>query len=689
MMANPVRTTANRKGRWVRRRGVSLVEVLVVLVVLIVGFAAMARLFPEGFASLGFTANATQAVGLMKQTEENLLQHRENVPDAIVGIDPNTGAIRSSITPQDYLTAFRHFNISGTQVEDERFSNINQSRRVIGEHFLVPPPVNAPNGERASMYRPLFGPIYSSTATPPSATVPASLGISAYSGTALRRVVFEDTPTPENWQELFELGDFGYGIDYDHARLYFVSTNSVRLFKIDLRYRGGPSVEREGIQDNCFYLDADGSAPRQITFDLKATLTPNYGCNYTPVPSAAILDQGTEFIYRRFVEIPVAQAFSPTEPYEFKVYDGVFGLLGLNPNAATVPLPKQQGRGLTAQIDYDVDDWHILHEDTNVTTVPVDPDGSLLNGAAGGTFTGDETYVIKLTTNAIKKLGETEATINFVSGQPITNNTYEYQGLQRYYPDTPGRVGTPNIDLVIVDLETGYQLESTTLQKGGNNVNGEIDYDAGIIHLWKFAGRSSGGTPIGWMPPFGLQSGLPQQPIDPAGRRIRVFFRAYNDMGVATVKPYNRYYLQTNLALIQQREYFPYNAGYLLLPPMEGEKTLAVDYRYLWQNPASPSQPELRQVLGEMHQVSMPGTPAAPSGLAAPYNRLWWLRVAHGDVDAAKPGGDAAGDPDVVPGSVMITGVRGASVHTHVVWKDGNRWRHRQRATILTRTESR
>jgi hypothetical protein len=250
-------------------------------------------------------------------------------------------------------------------------------------------------------------------------------------------------------------------------------------------------------------------------------------------------------------------------------------------------------------------------------------------------------------------------------------------------------VGTPNIDLVIVDLETGYQLESTTLQKGGNNVNGEIDYDAGIIHLWKFAGRSSGGTPIGWMPPFGLQSGLPQQPIDPAGRRIRVFFRAYNDMGVATVKPYNRYYLQTNLALIQQREYFPYNAGYLLLPPMEGEKTLAVDYRYLWQNPASPSQPELRQVLGEMHQVSMPGTPAAPSGLAAPYNRLWWLRVAHGDIDAAKPGGDAAGDPDVVPGSVMITGVRGASVHTHVVWKDGNRWRHRQRATILTRTESR
>jgi hypothetical protein len=685
MMAHPVTTTANRRLQGPHRRGVSLVEVLVVLVVLIIGFAAMARLFPEGFANLGYTANATQAIGAEKRNEEELTQHRENVPDAIVGIDPNTMLIRTGLTPNDFLAAFRYFNIGGTDVEDERFSNINQARRVIGEHLLIPPPVTAPTGERASLYRPLFGPIYSD-----AALAPASLGMIAYSGTPLRRVAFEDPPTPANWDELAELGDFGYGIDYDNARLYFVSSNSLRLFKIDFRYHGGPSVEREGVQENCFYLDADASAPQKVTFDLRASLSPNYGCTYVPLPSGATLDQGTEFLYRRFMQIPLAQAFS-NEPYEFKVYDGVFGLLGFNPNAAAVPLPKQQGRGLTAQVDYDVDDWHILHEDANVTTVPADPDGSLLNGGAGGTASGDETYVIKLTGSAIKKLGETEATVNFLSGQPITNNTYEYQGLQRYYPDTAARPGTPGVDLVIVDLETGYQIDSRTLQKGGTNTNGEIDYDAGIIHLWKFLGRSSGAPAITWDPPYGLTGSASSRSIDPAGRRLRIYFRTYNDLGVATLKPYNRYYMQTTLASLQQREYFPYSYGYLLVPPMEGEKTLAIDYRYLWRDPSNPSDPtlyQLRQVLGEMHQVAMPGTPAAP-GLAAPYNQLWWTRVAHADVDTGKAGGDPAGDADVVPGSVAITGVRGASVHTHVVWKDGNRWRHRQRATLLTRSESR
>ena len=685
MMAHPVNTIVNRRIPW-GRRGVSLVEVLVVLVVLIVGFAAMARLFPEGFANLGYTANATQAVGALTRNEQELTERRENLPDAIVGIDPNTGFIRTSITPNDFLTAFRHFSISGQNVEDERFANINQARRVIGEHFLLPPPVSSPTAELASLYRPMFGPIYSD-----AAMAPASVGLTAYSGTALRRVTFEDPPTTANWQDLRDLGDFGYGIDYDGAKLYFVTTNAVRLFKIDLRYHGSPSVEQEGVQENCFYLDADGSAPQFLTFDLRASLAPNYGCNYVPLPSGAILDQGTDFIYRRFMQIPIAQGFSASEPYEYKVYDGIFGLIGFNPLGSTVPLPKQQGRGLTAQIDYDVDDWHIRHEDTNVTIVPADPDGSLLNGAPGGTATGDETYVIKLTADQLKKLGETEATINFLSGQPITNNTFEYQGLQRYYPDTSGRPGTPGIDLVIVDLETGFQLDSRTLQKGGNNANGEIDYGAGIIHLWKFAGRASGGPALSWDPPYSMQGSVPPRPIDPAGRRIRVYFRTYNDLGVATLKPYNRYYLQTNLAAFQQREYFPYNYGYVMVPQMEGEKTLAIDYRYLYRDPANPSDPnfyQLRHVLGEMHQVSMPGTPAAP-GLAAPYNQLWWTRVAHADVDTSKAGGDAAGDTDVVPGSVAVTGVRGASVHTLVVWKDGNRWRHRQRTTLLTREESR
>lgn len=690
MMTLSAKSALHRGARVRSRRGVSLVEVLVVLVVLIVGFAAMARLFPEGFASLGFTANATQAQAWMKFNEDRLRQARENLPDAVVGIDPNTGLIRASLSPQDYLTAFRQYPIpgyTGTPPDDPRFSDVNQARRVIGEHLQIPPAtIFAPTGEMVSLYRPLFGPIYSD-----AAMAPASVGLAAYSGTPLRRVVFEDPPTEANWSDLAELGDFGYGIDYDQARLYFYSSPNVRLFRIEFRYHGGPGVEAEGVQDNCFYLEPDNSAPQRITFDLRAAQAPMYNCNYVPLPVGGTLYRGTDFVYRRFMQLPIDGTFSD-DPYEFKVYDGVFGLLGFNPRAATTPLPLQQGRGLSAQIDYDVDDWHILHDDTNVTLVPIDPDGS--------PDSGDEAYVIKLAASAIKKIGDTEETINFLPNQPADTNTFEYQGLQRYYPDNPSRTGTPGIDLVIVDLETGLQIDSRTLQKDGDNTHGEIDYRAGVIHLWKYQGRNAGSGPIVWSPPYSLQGGGGGMALDPAGRRVRVYFRTESDLAVATFKPYNRYYLQTNLNALREREYLPYNYfsggssyGYLLFPPMDGEKTVAVDYQYLWQDPANPGDPslyQLRNVVGEMHQIAAPGTAAAPT-LTPPYHTLWWVRVAHGDADPSKGavGGDTGFDPDVVPGSVVIIGVRGASLHTHVVWRDSGRYRHRQRATLLTRQESR
>lgn len=658
-------------------------EVLVVLVVLVVGFAALARLFPEGFANLGFTANATLATGRMTQNEEELRGRKENLPDAIVGIDPNTGLIRFNLTPQDLFTAFRQYPVpsfSGTPPDDPRFSDVNQARRVIGEHLAVPPPTAAPNGELASLYRPMFGPIYSG-----AAMAPASLGVAAYSGTSLRRVEVRlvDSTVPiggsnalnridaSDQDELQRLGDFGYGIDYQNAHLYFMPVSYPRQFKVEFTYHTSPTQQAQAPATFSITVPANDAG-----YDLSSSL------------SGASIDPGSDFLYRYFTQIPAGTGFNATantDHYQFKIYDEVFGLIGFNPVLASTPLPQQQGRGITAQIDYDVDDWHILHEDANVTLVPMDPDGSLQNGT-GGSASGDEVYIIKLAADSIKKIGDTEDTINFISGQAASTNTFEYQGLQRYYPDTGARTGTPGVDLVIVDLETGCQIDSRTLQKTGDNSSGEIDYASGNIHLWKFQGRSSG-QPLIWQPPFGMQSGPSAgsaRALDPAGRRVRIYYRTYNDMAVATYKPYNRYFQQLNMANLQEREFSPWTNGYLLFPPLDGEKTVAVDYRYLWKDPASGTE-QLRNVIGELHQIAAPGTAAAPP-LGAPYNRLWWTRVDHGNLAS---GTDVAGDPDVVQDSVQITGVRGASLHTHVVWKDGSRWRHRQRATVLTREESR
>ena len=50
---------------------------------------------------------------LLALPQARLPQAQENLPDAVVGIDPNTGLIRASITPQDFHSAFRQYPVSG------------------------------------------------------------------------------------------------------------------------------------------------------------------------------------------------------------------------------------------------------------------------------------------------------------------------------------------------------------------------------------------------------------------------------------------------------------------------------------------------------------------------------------------------------------------------------------------------
>jgi hypothetical protein len=355
--------------------------------------------------------------------------------------------------------------------------------------------------------------------------------------------------------------------------------------------------------------------------------------------------------------------------------------------AASFPLTTGAGRGIMAKIDYDVDDWHILHYDDAAPVTPTDSDG---NPASG-----DEAYAIKLPTGPIKRLDDTEETLNFVAGGALTNNSYQYQNLIRYYPDTAARANYGfRFDLIVVDLATGYQIDSRHLQRPGpnapagtDNAAGEIDYRAGVVRLWKYANQTGGGAPPTWFAPFGI-AGATQQ-IDPAGRHLRIYYRASSDFAVASFKPFSQFYLQTNAAALAYRQYYAndptFPGGYILFPNVDAEKTVAVDYTYLF-DPAggggAPANYQRRDVYGELHQVQPPGTAFAPA--AAPGR--WWVRLNHVENLGA---GDSAGDTNMVPGSLQVTGVRGASLNTRVAWLEGKRMRHRERATLLTREVTR
>lgn len=692
------------------RRGMSLVEILVVLVILVIGIFAITRLFPQGFANLNYTAAKTQANALAKQFEDYLSRNRENLPDGVVAIDRNTGLLRTSLSPGE-----RHHSVqytdnaingyAGAPPEDPRFSGANVARRVVGEQFKIPPPSSnyGPGGETVSIYRPLFGPIYSAVPMPP-----VSLGVSAYSGTPMQRVVCQDPPSQENKEAILNLGVQGYGIDYDAGLLYLLPAPYSRYFKIELSYRGGPGAASQTIPDNSLFVPADPNAfPNPdasgniliTTINLRAGSTAG-GVTFVPIPGGARIDPGSDFLYRRFNQILAADPFT-SDPYEFKVYDTILGLLGFNPISASIPLPRQEGRGLTARIDYDVDDWEILRQDE---VVPLE---QVANTASSP---GNGFYAIKLASGAIKRFGDVEETVNFVgAGSGSVDTTFEYQGLIRNYPagtvgsvNVPQRAGTTGIDVIIVDLQTGYTINSSTLQRDGNNLNGEIDYASGQILLKYVPGTS----PM-WSPPSELAV-LGASPVHfaPAGRQVRIFYRTTNDMAVAVVKPYSTYLLQPDLSAIQSRQYYTgYGAGHILFPPSEHEKTVAVDYT--WQD----TQGRMHVETGELHRIEAPDPPQAPVSPVAPVagcggaggydpTGFWWVRVSRADVDSCKVNagvGDAeayvdpapVSTPVVEPGSIRILGVRGVSVHTHVTWREATRRRQMERTSILTREQSR
>jgi hypothetical protein len=710
----------------------------VVLVILIVGMFAIAQLFPGGFFSIGHTASVTLASSLSNRNEEYMLHNREQLPDAIVAVDPRQldpltglGRIRAEIAPPDLHASQPYLDnpinsYTGPPPEDPRFSSVNQMRRVLGENVKLPPPTVAfgPARETVSLYRCLFSPIYSDGPMPGSA-----LGTVAYAGTAMRRIVMEDIPTADDLEALFREGPFGYGINYEGAYLYFLAVDYDRTYKIEYSFRSAPNAPGQAIPENCVYAPAGtvptltpqgdpvtfvvqrynlrtGGVDQLFQYDVATRQyqtaagipgTPPPDCLFVRLQNGQVLDLGSDLLFRRFRRLTLAQPFSPDpangrtqlDPYEYKVYDKVLGLFGFHPAASTLPLPRQAGRGITARIDYDVDDWHILHQDEVVPQEFSDPSAPIAN----------RYHTIRLATGPIKQLNEIEETINFPissTGPGPVDTTYEYQGLVRFYPAysrgglaAPAREGTPGLDLIMVDLQTGLVIDSSTLQKpgvglAGTNENGEIDYETGVIHLRDMVTFRLPGSPTD---PNSLL-GDPVPPAVPsAGRHLRVYYRAANDFAVATFKPASNYYLQSNILNLQHREFFAgYRSGYLVFNNTDADRSVTIDYSWLDRSIGT-----LHVETAELQKVQDPSLPGAPTPTVAGFDptRHWWVRLLHSDVDPSKGTGDGQADPDVVPGSIQIRGVRGASIHTRVVWREGNNWRSRERSTILNRLLSR
>jgi hypothetical protein len=623
------------------RPGTSIVEILVAMVILVIGIFGIIRVFPTGFSIIAYGENVSLSEKMANAALEQARANAASLPDAVLPIDPTTGALDATMSPSTEAHDFREPSPPlDTRFDppryDARFYGLNRTRRVFGETTKIPSPTpdlpympidpTTNRRELISLYTAQFGPLYSATIQPPGLG-----GLVVYSGQALQRVVVTQDPTP---QEATDYGFGRYGVNYAQRRLYFAPTPSDRRFKIQYSYTvadpSGP-FRAQSLPGQFIPVPAG-----QIMVDLSGLL-----------PNNAVLEQGEEIVSRAFTEVPLATLFSEIDPYQYKLINSFTGTIGFNPRATLVP--GVGSRGITAKIDYDVDDWHIVKEDRLIPA--------------------EAPYRVKLTLGFLKRAGDTQ------EDQEL------YTGLRVGYPDRPGLLGRPplnNIDVVVVDLDTGFTIDSRTLQPEAAADNGAIDYRAGRIDFeptvqWALP------NPVQWSLPSPLLAADPggRRPI--GGRHVRIYYRTENDFALQLQKAFTSYLRSLIPTTVTPGQYGQLPHGFLLFPGSDNNQTVLVDYTFTDQRDG-----RRVTVSGEMQPIRPPTDLDSPQNLMANVARPtdWFIRLNNSSRISPT---DPVGRAEVMPGSIVIHSVRGVSVRSRVAWREGNRWRRLENSTYLTR----
>jgi Tfp pilus assembly protein PilV len=199
--------------------GISLIEVLAVIVLLVVGIFSVIQLFPPGFLVNRQSEEATIAGRLASQEMDSWKNAASNLPDAIIPVvyEPSTGGFKVDLntTPND-LSPSSYPNADVAYYS----SDINKVRRIIGETVRIP--IASPTyAGRGSIYVLRAGPFLDVSWDGRTRSL-------FVSGAPLRRSVQEvsasDSPSLFNPSR--------YAIDYDDAQIAFYPVPYPREFLI-------------------------------------------------------------------------------------------------------------------------------------------------------------------------------------------------------------------------------------------------------------------------------------------------------------------------------------------------------------------------------------------------------------------------------------------------------------------------
>jgi hypothetical protein len=355
------------------RRGTSIVEVLVVMVILFVGILTIISLFPPGFLSVKQAQNLTFAGRLAQYEIERWKNNVDNLPDGVLAIDA-AGNVLNDQYPGPPITA----------------DNAMAFRRIVGETTRIPFGGWSTGPESGSLYVLAFAPIENSAGHP----------LAIRGGSLTRRVMdAQDNNGPDAWDLL---RGFQYAIDYNDQgelpQVCFPVANEPRTYYV-----------------SCSWWSQGTNGPEfNTTLNMKIDVNPGVGAWVTlPIPVAASsflgMEKYSDIASRGFVDVTGGN-WSTTDPYQFKLIDPILGIISFNPLGYT---QTEFGQALQARIDYDILDPQIIHEDkripTHDSTQPV----------------GDP-YYVNLSLGNIKQAGQT-----------IEIDGSTYQGLPSAAPPGP------------------------------------------------------------------------------------------------------------------------------------------------------------------------------------------------------------------------------------------------------------
>lgn len=472
------------------KAGTSLIEILVVIVVLLVGIVALVQVFPPGIAALRTTAANLTATTIADAEIERLAAKRLEMPEYIAtgrhistvnGLAFSIDASRPTrdlMPPTDPITGVGRLNRFGNIVFDSgvlgdwtRVGGANKISRVLGESHSIAAPRTIPAGDPllttddnyGSLLALNFAPIY-------YFLLPSGVGepgvLQVYGNEMTRKFGDQASSSPvpasfgeaRDWEFYFVPADktdpVGPFTDLD--QIWFGPANA-----IDVRIALSFAYDKDG---NLATADVE-HYDMVVSLSLDPFMPPPFASiedNYWIISLPALVGQPDVYgrtlynpanvlsvyrdsvrMQRLFQEISLVTPFDAANPYQYKVVNGGFGMLLVNPAAFNFKVKNDVGVTvpLRANVDYTVYDWRVLRDEFRVPSNPGE---------------------VKLVMGGLQPFGG------------ITADGRKFPGLGIVGPamDASGNLDLRSDDFVLLDLSTGGVILGN-LPAPGSTVTGK------------------------------------------------------------------------------------------------------------------------------------------------------------------------------------------------------------------------